>query len=136
MGENKHINELDAFAKKYIKEIKQESPSIDFTNSLMNRIILEDKINVKQNKPIISKTGWFFILFLILVSLFFSLNSNEELLFNFPEFDFSFFDKYQISNILSSISISTITVYAFLFFGLMITFQFIYLNKYFKKNIG
>ena len=62
MGENKHINELDAFARKYIKEIKQESPSIDFTNSLMNRIILEDKMNVKQNKPIISRCCFFNIL--------------------------------------------------------------------------
>ena len=40
MGENKHIKELDAFAKKYVKEISTEQPSLDFTASLMKKITL------------------------------------------------------------------------------------------------
>ena len=41
MEENKHIKEFDAFAKKYLKEIKTESLSKDFTASLMNKIVLD-----------------------------------------------------------------------------------------------
>ena len=38
MGENKHIEELDAFAKKYVKDVEQELPTFDFTSSVMNKI--------------------------------------------------------------------------------------------------
>ena len=41
MGENKYIEELDTFSKKYVKEIQQEKPSLDFTSSIMQNIAKE-----------------------------------------------------------------------------------------------
>ena len=60
MGENKHIQELDAFAKKYVKEIKVEQPSLEFTASIMQTIAKENRAKTKvlSVTPLISKKGW------------------------------------------------------------------------------
>jgi hypothetical protein len=54
MGENKHIEELDAFAKKYVKEIKQDKPSLDFTASIMEIITKESASKVFKTTALIS----------------------------------------------------------------------------------
>lgn len=136
MGENKHMKELDAFAKKYVKEIPQEQPSIDFTSNLMQKITLEPKAKVFKTQALISKKGWFGIVVLVFLTLFLTFNHTGERSLSIPEINFSISDHIEVSTILEGISFSTTTIYAFVFFGLMIAIQFTYLKQYFDKNIG
>lgn len=135
MGENKHMKELDAFAKKYVKEVPPEQPSINFTANLMHKIAVETKTEVFKTKSLISKKGWFGIASVVIATLFLAFNHTGESNLNIPEFDFSFFDKIQVLNIFDKVSFSNTTVFAFIFFGLMIAIQFIYLKKYFDKRL-
>tara|TARA_R110002126_G_scaffold277560_3_gene423566 strand:+ start:3927 stop:4337 length:411 start_codon:yes stop_codon:yes gene_type:complete len=136
MGENKHIKELDAFAKKYVKEIEQEQPSFDFTKNLMQKIALESSLKVSKTKALISKKGWFGVVLALIATLCISFGKSAKGSFNLPEIDFSLFDKFQLPALFDNISVSNTTAYAFVFFGLMIAIQFTYLKKYFEKKIN
>ena len=108
MEENKKNIELDTFAKKYIQEIKEESPSKDFTTSLMSAIVLENSKSVTVSKALISKKTWFVILSIVLAVVLIPFKSQEKSLFTMPELDFSFFNKIQIPNVLENFSISNV----------------------------
>jgi hypothetical protein len=136
MGENKHIKELDAFAKKYVKEVSIEKPSLDFTASLMQKIVIESNSEVFKAKALISKKGWFIISLLMLAIIFIPFKTSEKSIINFPKIDFSFFDKLQLSNLYESISISNNVLYAVFFFGLMIIAQIVFLKKHFDKKFN
>lgn len=133
MGENKHIEELDAFAKKYIKEIKQEQPSIDFTSTIMQTITKETSSEVFKTKPLISKRVWALI-FGCIVALFFIPTKSNEGLINLPEINFSFLEKIQASSLLEYFSVSNTVLYALFFFGLMIIAQVVFLKNHFNKR--
>ena len=135
MGENKHIKELDAFAKKYVKEIPQEKPGVDFTASLMNKITQENRAEVFKVNPLISKKGWALIFASILAVIFIPLKSSQESFINLPQLNVDFFDKIQFANLFDLISVSTITLYAIVFFGLLFFVQLVFLKKHFDKRI-
>ncbi len=135
MGENKHIEELDAFAKKYIKEIPKENVSLDFTASVMKNILSEHKVKVFTTKALISKKGWFIISLFVLAVIFIPFKSSEKNLFNFPELDFSFLDKIQIFNLFESFTVSNTVLYAISFFGLMFIAQVIFIKNHFDKKL-
>lgn len=134
MGENKYIKELDAFAKKYVKEIEQQKPSLEFTNSLMDKLVLEKKTSAFKTTELISKKGWFAILLSLIAIIFIPFKSSEESFLNLPKVDFSFFDKFQMPNLFDSISISNIGLYAVFFFGFMLIAQVIFLKKHFENR--
>ncbi|WP_439132458.1 hypothetical protein [Polaribacter sp.] len=136
MGENKHIKELDTFAKKYVKEIPKAEPSIDFTSNLMQKISLEANIQTLKTTSLISKKGWFAIVAMVVVTLFLAFKNTGESPFSFPEIKLNFLNQFNEFNVVKSISLSNTTVYAFVFFGLMIGIQFTYLKKYFDKRMS
>ena len=134
MGENKNIKELDAFAKRYVGEIKKEKPSLDFTASLMDKIAdikLESPIKVA---PLISKNVWFLIASIVAAILIVSYQFSGNQISTLSKVDFSFLDKLKIPSIIENLQISNTTFYAFLFFGLMIVVQFMYLKNHFHKS--
>lgn len=134
MGENKHIEELDAFAKKFVKEIPQEKPSESFTSSLMQVIAEESTPKVFKTSALISRKVWVLIFLLITTVLFIPFKESEKSVFNLPKVDFSFFDKIQIPNLFESISLSSTVLYAVFFFGLMIIAQVFFLKNHFNKR--
>jgi hypothetical protein len=135
MGENKHIEELDAFAKKYVKEIKREKPSFGFTEALMHAIVLEEKQkSVFKTTVLISKKVWLFLACIFAAFIFIPFSDSDKRLVEIPEIDFSFFDKIQIPTIFSTISISNITFFAILLFGFMLMVQVIFLRNHFNKR--
>ncbi|KGL64157.1 hypothetical protein [Polaribacter sp. Hel1_85] len=137
MEENKHIEELHTFAKKYVKEIPQEKPSLDFTAFIMQSILEEStsKSSVFTPKALITKKGWFLIIGLLLVAIFVPFKQMKENTIQLPKLDFSFFDKIQIPNLFESFSVSNTVLYAMFFFGLMIIAQVVFLKGYFEKRI-
>ncbi|WP_159950757.1 hypothetical protein [Polaribacter septentrionalilitoris] len=135
MGENKHIEELDAFAKKYVKEIAQEKPSIDFTASILDKIALEkSQKSVFKTKALISKKSWFAIFTLLLAIVLLSNKYSEKSVLEFPEVDFSFLDKIQIPNLFESLTISNSVLISVFLFGLMFIAQVVFLKKHFDKR--
>lgn len=79
MGENKHIKEIDAFTKKYVKEIKTETPSLDFTSNLMKSIQQLDAVkSVTVYKPLISKKRGLLFLQLLLQYYLFHLTLQKK----------------------------------------------------------
>ena len=134
MGENKHIKELGAFARKYVKEIPQEKTSIDFTASIMQTIAKENTYKSLKFSVLISKKVWFVISALVLVILFVPFKESEKSLLSFSKVDLSFFDKIQIPNLFDSISVSNTVLYAAFFFGIMIIAQVVFLKNHFNKR--
>ena len=137
MEENNNIEKLDAFAKKYVKEIPQEKPSVDFTAVLMQNILEENtsKSAIFTPKALITKKGWVLIIGLLLVAIFVPFKQMKEYSFSIPKFDFSFLNKFQMPNFIESFSISNTVLYAVFFFGLMLIAQLIFLKGYFEKRI-
>ena len=136
MGENKHIKELDNFSKKYIKDIDTEKLSPEFTSELMKKIQVLNVYKVQSFTPLISKKVWFLIGFLLVAILSIPFNSNEESILSVPELDVTFLNKFQLSNLFESVSISNTTFSIICLFGFMIFIQFIYLKKYFESRIN
>jgi hypothetical protein len=135
MEENKHIDELDAFAKKYVKEMKQEKPSFNFTASLMDKIVVENKKSVYKTTALISKKVWFILACIFTAFLFLPFKGSEKGLIKIPEIDFSFIHKIQIPTIFDSISVSNITFFAILLFGFMMMIQVVFLKNHFEKRM-
>ena len=126
--------QCDIFAKKYIQEIKEESPSKDFTTSLMNAIILENSKSVTVSKALISKKAWFVILSIVFALVLIPFKSQKKSLFTIPELDFSFFNKIQVPNILENFSVSSTVLYAIFLFGLMLIAQVFFLKNHLNKR--
>lgn len=133
MEENKHLEEFDVFAKKYLKEIEVETPSQNFTASLMKRIEVQ-KTAIFNQDPLISKKEWFGVFCVVLMVLFSSNKTSENDILNLPKIDFSFLEENQISQLFHTISVSSTTMYAFFFFGLMILLQVVFLKNHFDKR--
>jgi hypothetical protein len=137
MGENKHIKEIDAFAKKYIKEIPAETPSIDFTSNLMGKINELKVVNAKMTyKPLISKKSWFVILAAVIGIVIIPFKSSEEGLFTLPEINFSFLENINFSGLLESVQVSNTTLYLAITFSALVFVQIFYLKGVFEKRIN
>ncbi len=133
MEEDKIQKEIEAFTKKYVKEIELESPSKDFTTLLMQRIENKKSLVFTQQE-LISKKGWFTILTVAILLFFFSSKSSEKSIIILPELDFSFISKMKFSQTFEFLSVSNITLIALLLFGGMFIFQLLYLKNYFDKR--
>jgi hypothetical protein len=136
MGENKHIKELDAFAKKYVKEIPSEKLSLDFTTSLMKKIAIENNAKAFYVKPLITKKGWMLIGAPTLALIFITFFTTEESILKLPKIEFNFLDKLPHINLFDTLSVSNITGYAVLFFGLLFFAQIVFLKKHFDKRFN
>lgn len=136
MGENKHIEEIDAFAKKYIKEIPAESPSKHFTANLMQTISQLEMVKPLTYKPLISKKGWFLVIAAVIAVVLIPFKSTEEGLFSLPEMNFSFFEKLNFSGVLESVQVSNTTLYVAILFSVLVFIQIFYLKGYFERRIN
>lgn len=137
MGENKHIEELDAFAKKYIKEINEESPSVDFTANLMNVLLQDEKNEIYKATPLISKKGWFILIGILISSILYVSRGTSLSWVKMPKLNLEgYFSKIQIPNLFDGITVSNTMLYASFFFTIMIFVQIHYLKNHFTKNLN
>lgn len=133
MEQNNQHHIVDAFTKKYVKEIELESPSINFTATLMKKIEVEQKIIFNQ-EPLISKKGWFGIFLIIFTVILFSTTTAKNSWIDFPKLDFSFFSSLKMNQFFEIFPVSNATLIAFLSFGAMLIFQVLYLKNHFNKR--
>lgn len=126
---------LESLAKKVIKSTDLESPSFDFTASVMSQIENLDS-SVTVYKPLISKTGWFFIIALILaltVYLFFGIEAESTSLFG--PIDLSVLTNNKITNTITGFSMSKTFMYAIVFFCVMLCIQIPFLKHHFNQRL-
>jgi hypothetical protein len=137
MGENKHIEEIHAFTKKYVKEIPSETPSLDFTSNLMQKIgeLQPFKSAITYN-PLISKKAWFIVFAAIIAVVLLPFKPNDESLFTLPEINFSFLEKLSFVGLLENINVSTTTLYLVVTFSVLVCIQLFYLKGHFEKQIN
>lgn len=135
MEENKRNEKLDSFTKKYVKEIEVNKTTLNFTASVMDKIILENsKEVVFQPKPLLSKKVWFAISVVVIVLILVPFQSSEKSFLTFSKLNISFFNKVQLADFLEVNTLSNTLFYAIFFFGLMVIAQIIFLKRHFDKS--
>ena len=121
---------IENLIEKMMEETTLQSPSIDFTSSIMSQILVAEKAKIKPYKPLISTSTWIFIgitlAVLVLYNVFFAENQNNL------EIGKSYTDK--ISAIVSGIHVSKTLLYALLIVPFMILIQIGVLKNYFDKK--
>ena len=136
MEEANKNQEINAFVKKYVSELKLESPSADFTSTIMDVVSDIDlaKSTVKY-KPLISKKGWFLVISVLAAILIVPLRGVESKWITFPEMNFSFLEKISFTGLLDGFAISNTIVYSACLFAILISVQIFYLKGYFEKQL-
>lgn len=133
MEKNKQYVEEDAFLKKYLQEIKLDSPRPNFTENILDLILKEEKSIVK-NTPLISKKMWFIAAGFLATCVFFLFKEKNTTSLRFPEIDFSFIPSLQMPTIFGSFTISSTIMYAVVGFSLMFFIQIVFLKNHFNKR--
>ncbi len=134
MEENKHVDELDGFMKKYVKDMDIETPSIDFTKNIMNTIHSLENKEVFKAKPLISGKTWFVLGLILVVSiLFVSQGKSISELITIP--DASRLSSIEIPNISFDITVSNTMLYTCLLFSVMAFVQIYVLKGFFSRRL-
>ncbi|PKH51460.1 hypothetical protein CXF68_12540 [Tenacibaculum sp. Bg11-29] len=136
MGEDKNINELDAFSKKYIKEIKIETPSIDFTANLMDTLLQKENSEIYKATALISKKVWFVLVGVLGVCILYVSRGTSLTWMKMPKVNLDFFSRIQIPNLFEGITVSNTMLFACFFFTLMFFGQIYLLKNHFTKNLN
>ena len=120
----KHIEALTA---KHIKDIPQEMPSINFTDSVMDAILVNENVELYEYKPLISKKVWFVIFASIFGFILYAFTKSTE--FNNVSTKYSQLFNYSLSDIVELPTISPIMGYACLILCFLILFQGLFLRN-------
>lgn len=137
MEEAKQNKEINAFVKKYVNEIKLESPSADFTSHIMDAI--SDIDLVKRTvvyKPLISKKGWLLVVSILAAVLIVPFRGIESKWITFPELNFSFLEKINFTGLLDGFDISNTVLYTACLFAVLLSVQIFYLKGHFEKQLS
>ncbi|MDO6674688.1 hypothetical protein MK851_06660 [Tenacibaculum sp. 1B UA] len=136
MGENKDIKELDAFTKKYINEIGEAAPSIDFTANIMDAIVQEEKSSIYKVEPLISKKVWFVLAGILAVSILFVSKGTSSSWLQIPEIKMDYLSNIQLPNLFKNITVSNLMLSACFFFTVMVFVQIYYLKNHFTRKFN
>ena len=130
--EDKHLNHL---AKKIIKETSLESPSFNFTYTIMSQIKVIEASRTTIYKPLISKTRWIFISIILFgVILYTIFGSNTESSSWLTRVDLNVLSNFKPANLLSSLTIPKTVTYAVVLFGLMLSIQIVFLKRHLNNQ--
>lgn len=134
---DKHIEKL---VDKMMKETSLETPSLDFTDKVMNQVLALSSSKATVYKPLISKKGW------VLISLGF-IAITSYIIFGFKtepsdfmgSIDFSLLSNNKITHTLSSLKVPSLSIpktygYALMLLGLMICIQIPFLKHYLSQR--
>lgn len=134
MEKNNQNLEEDIFLKKYVKEIALDKTKANFTNSIMDVILQQEKKSILRQEPLISKKIWFLAFGFLATCLWFLLKGKSTSTFKFPTIDLGFLSKIQMPNMFDNFSISLTMLYAIVVFSLMVFVQIFYLKNHFNKR--
>ncbi|WGH76405.1 hypothetical protein P8625_04385 [Tenacibaculum tangerinum] len=135
MGENKNRKELDAFAKKYIGEIEEASPSVNFTANTMHAILKEEASSIYKAQPLISKKVWVVLAAIAVVSMLFVSKGTSSTWLKIPSLKMEYIPNIQLPNVFENITISNLMLSACFCFTLMVFVQIYVLKNHFTKHL-
>lgn len=126
---------FDDIAKKIIQQGSIESPSFNFTDTVMSQVLELNKSRVTMYKPLISKKGWFIILAVLITVIVYTAYFGEPLdsASWISQIDFGVFSSNGITNLLS-FKVSKAFTYAVVFLAIMIGVQVVFLKNYFNQR--
>ena len=127
---------LDNLTKKVIKEAPLESPSFNFTASVMSQVTELSNNSITKYKPLISKTGWIVIsiVFLALITYMFFGIQGESISW-FDSLDLSVLSNNKVTSLFSGFSIPKTLTYAVVLFGFMLCIQVFFLKNHFNQRL-
>ena len=124
---DKHI---EKFIDKTMKEIKLESPSIDFTNNIMNEVVQFNQVKVTTYQPLISKNLWV-VIFLAIICMTTYIISTE----NLKQLNWLNTFNFKLDHLLPNINFSNTAFYTLIVSASLIFIQLILLKNYFNKRL-
>lgn len=126
---------FDDIAKKVIQEGAIESPSFNFTDSVMSQVLELNKSHSNIYKSLISRGTWFlvftFLISVIIYTAYFGEQSESVSWMN--QIDFGVFSNNEIANLLS-FNVSKAFTYAVAFLAIMVGVQVVFLKNYFNQR--
>lgn len=131
---DKHIEKL---VDKTMKKSSLESPSFNFTNTVMARVNALESDTITTYKPLISKPMWLAILVIaitIVLYIMFGMTTTETGWLSF--IDLSVLTDNKLSNAMSGFKVSNTVMYGVVLFGIMLFIQVPLLKHYFDKRIA
>jgi len=121
----------DDLVDKIMKMSSPESPSSNFTDSVMSRIENIPVSSITSYKPLISKWFWLFVgLIVFLIYLYMAFQATA---INYIDFSVVYDNKFV--DVISSIAFSKATTYGLLLTALMFLIQISLLKYYFNKRL-
>jgi len=134
MNENADKN-LDNLSRKVIGESSVESPSFDFTQTLMAQIHGVNTSKATTYVPLISKRVWFIIaaaFVSVLGYLVFGTSAEQNSWVT--DFGLDRISNIELSNPLATIEFSQTSIYAVALFAIMLCIQIPILKRHFDKR--
>jgi magnesium-transporting ATPase (P-type) len=120
------MNNIDSKEEELIKAIINsegvETPSSNFTSKVMDKVKLHSQISFNA-KPLVSKIGWFAIVLSTLILIIGGLFTKSSVYFN------------RLDDISFNFNVSSVLVYASLFFMLMTLVMTYYVKMLYSKNV-
>lgn len=136
METNKDQN-IEKLVDKLMQHDSLEQPSLDFTSNVMQRIEAEAKSKVTVYKPLIAKPVWYAIAaaMVVLVGFLYSSSTVGSESSWLPEVNYDALFENKLTNTLSAFKFSSTTMYAFLFFAVMLCVQIPVLKRYLNHRL-
>lgn len=127
---------IDELAGKVMKSSSLETPSFNFTDSVMSKVLALSANKVTVYKPLISKTAWAFIAIGFIATIIFVIFGTQT---EPSDIDFSFLLNHKLTHAMANFNIPNFTItktfaYAFVFFALMICVQIPILKHHFNQR--
>lgn len=134
--EDNENKELDAFISKIVKEVGVEKPAENFTLSILSKIELIAKKNSLQYTPIISKSTWVGIAFLVITVFVYVIltKSAMETAGWLNILNLNKLAAFNASLKMPELFISNIYVYACIGLAFFVAIQVLLLKRHFEKR--
>lgn len=129
--------QLETLVDKLMEKASLETPSLDFTATVMSKVLAVSNSSVTTYKALISKRVWFIILAGIIALVVYIISTSKvETTGWLASINLSFLSENLLSKTLSEIQYSSITIYAVLSLATMFCIQIWILKNYFDKRLG
>lgn len=123
--------QLEDLIRKSVKEVGLESPSADFTKTLMSQIkVSAQSTSVTMYKPLISRAGWAILAIVVLALSFYALDHKLDIQMAWVEkMNLGALPKLHLKDVLPNLAISNIFLYSLLIFALFAVIQMVFLMQ-------
>ena len=126
---------IERLVDKIMNDASVETPSFNFTESVMSQVNALQNSDITVYKPLISKTTWMFIVFGFLALIgYFIFGAETEGTSWFSAIDFSVLSNNRLLEAIPSFELPKTVLYAVVLFAFMLCIQIPVLKNHFDKR--